>query len=154
VCVCVSIYRPAAHMLMTCVLETPKEYRTPGGVSPWASKLYKNPIAREKSSFVCVFVHGRISTVLQPWSGGRLRKILVLPTLAAGPPSLTLYPISSATSARVTKETDRSQNKSGFVVCIPLASRPYASFSKPALPSTTLYKLRSGNVLRPQESSA
>jgi hypothetical protein len=76
VCVCVSIYRPAAHMLMTCVLETPKEYRTPGGVSPWASKLYKNPIAREKSSFVCVFVNSRISTVLQPRSGGLLRKIL------------------------------------------------------------------------------
>jgi hypothetical protein len=76
VCVCVSIYRPAAHMLMTCVLETPKEYRTPGGVSPWASKLYKNPIAREKSSFVCVFANSRISTVLQLRSGGLLRKIL------------------------------------------------------------------------------
>ena len=76
VCVCVSIYRPAAHMLMTCVLETPKEYRTPGGVSPWASKLYKNPIAREKSSFVCVFANSYISTVLQPRSGGLSRKIL------------------------------------------------------------------------------
>ena len=37
ICVCVSIYRPAAHVLMTRVLETPKEYRTPGGVSPWVS---------------------------------------------------------------------------------------------------------------------
>jgi hypothetical protein len=63
-------------MLMTCVLETPKEYRTPGGVSPWASKLYKNPIAKEKSSFVCVFANSRISTVLQLRSGGLSRMIL------------------------------------------------------------------------------
>jgi len=64
-------------------------------------------------------------------------------------PPLTLYPISSATSARITKETGRSQNKSSFVVYIPPASRPYASFSKPTLPSNTLSKLRPGNVLRP-----
>jgi hypothetical protein len=37
VCVCVSIFRPAAHVLMTRVLVIPKEYRTPGGVSPWVS---------------------------------------------------------------------------------------------------------------------
>jgi len=37
---------------------------------------------------------------------------------------------------------------SATIVRIPLASRPYASFSKPILPSTTLSKLQSGNVLR------
>jgi hypothetical protein len=30
VCVCVSIFRPAEHVLMARVLETPVEYRTPG----------------------------------------------------------------------------------------------------------------------------
>ena len=71
------------------------------------------------------------------------------PPDAVGPPSYDPYPLLPATSTRITKETDRSQNKSGFVVRIPLASCPYASFSKPILPSTTLSKLRSGNVLRP-----
>jgi hypothetical protein len=31
VCVCVSIFRPAEHVLMARVLETLVEYRTPGG---------------------------------------------------------------------------------------------------------------------------
>jgi hypothetical protein len=56
VCVCVRvlIFRPAEHVLKARVLETLVEYRTPGDKGPWISKLYKNPIAREKSACLCV----------------------------------------------------------------------------------------------------
>ena len=66
VCVCVSIYRPAAHMLMTCVLETPKEYRTPGGVSPWASKLYIKTLLLGKN--LALFVCSQTAVFLQFYS--------------------------------------------------------------------------------------